>query len=278
MATHTPGASFGYQDFILIRAAYDDVVWAMGRTLAETDASIQPTCHADEQPPALMRVLRGALSLGRMVDGTNEARGYAGAVAVPEPLRPYRLFRGGEAAGPPLTRDAPPAFGTADPTDMFADGWDDVRVSAVSGEEDLIVTEMREFTSGFSSHAFGLSMHLPETDILYFRRSGDAATESHHDFHLYRSGETLRRVLCHANWPQGDPDRAWWEGIADGEATRYEPPGLYYGATEADLLSGAALDVILGSFGLTTTALFRAGATRAPTLYSRRAGGEFLPA
>ncbi|MDU8943934.1 hypothetical protein [Ovoidimarina sediminis] len=275
MTMMSPVENFGYQDFLLVEASQEMVLRALAESLADAEpwgGGFDPENH---KPSLFFRLLMRIMGM-RAADGpwNNPMAGMSPDPDMVGRLDVHMMFTGAEAEGAPLTRDAPPAnagFGG------FAADFDDLRISRVTGHADLTVVEMREMASGMSMTAFGVSSVLSGADVLYFRRSGEAAAEKNYDFHLYRDGDVVRRVLCHATWAGGKEDGAWWEGISDGAVTRYEPAGLYVGAGEADLLDNRKIDAILGTLGLTATRLFGPDGREAPVLFAKRAGGAPLP-
>lgn len=162
-------------------------------------------------------------------------------------------------------------------SEFYAPGGDDMRLSSIEGG--WVLLEYRNFITGGCTQSGMLSEQLDDADVLYFRFSGPKAEEMHYDFHVYQNFSPVHRVLCHETWPRTgpkrtrNPDDSWWEGILDGEDTRYEPAGLYEGATQQTLLDNAKLEAILRHNGLSWAALFGPGARHAPVRYSRQPGG-----
>lgn len=268
---------FGYQDFLVVPVAQGDVLPALARSLGADAAEAGIFDAASYSPPFLFRLLMRAMGMG--VAAGRPPR-LAAPTAPPDPdmvgqLAVHMMFRGAQAEGPFLSHPASPAFGAA--MQALAEDFDDIRISGVAGQDRLAVVEMRDLASGISMTGLGLSVELAGVDVLYFRRSGAAAAEKKYDFHLYRDGGLMRRVLCHATWPHGTSEDEWWEGTSDGPLTRYEPAGLYDGASGATLLDNGKIDAILASFGLDAERLFGPGGRVTPVLFAKRAGGEPLP-
>ena len=267
----------GYQDFLLVEAPRDEVIAALGRDIAEAEESAlrQRWVHP------VLRIVARIFGYGAAYDWADRmARDIETRAGIPSEGAPYRLHSGPDADdGDPILQ---PTQRVGDPRSQASaysgDGWDDLRVSTVAGRPGLTLVEMQQHCSGFSPWGFGLSSQMPGKDVLFFRRSSAWTAERHFDFHLYRDGDTLRRVLCHAQWPFGDAAKEWWEVAADGQLSRYEPGDLYHaGTTEADLLNDAKIDRILGHFGLTADALLAQSGRTSTVLLSRRAGGGPLP-
>ena len=277
MNVQTPITAVGYQDFLLVEAPRDDVVAAIARDLDDTGMPWAET--VSWETPPLYRFLARIFGYGAAMDRTEAMMRAAeeGALLPPEE-HPFTLHDGADS-GKPLSRIAPPAHDFAPGVSAYSgEGWDDVRVSTVAGQPGLTLVEMQEICAGFSPRGFGLSCQLPGVDVLYFRRSGPGAAEAHHDFHLYNSGDTLRRVLCHATWPEGDPSREQWDATAEGPMSAYEPADLYPPiASSATLLDAARIDRILAGFGVTADSLLAPEGRTDAVLLSRKPGGQSLP-
>ncbi len=283
--------NFGYQDFILVNASQEDVLRAIVEDLksaAEDDfqdapmplmaipprdpeareafEAAHPASHL--MPKTLVGAVLSMLGIGRRRRIAAYEAAMADFVDDMPVLDAYSMHLG---TAEPITRVMPPAYGPGEPEALN----DDVQVSAIAGSEWTLV-EYTEQVSGMSMLGFQLSMALESCDVLYFRRSGTLAIEPHFDFHLYRDGDTVRRVLCHCTHPNGDPAQAWWEAIADRPQTRYEPSSVYAGAVERDLLTDARIETILGTIGLSFAKLFGAEQRCNSVLLSRRPGGAPL--
>lgn len=254
MNVHAPAAGFGYRDFALLRVPQEVVVLAVARSIREAEEAAE-------------------------LDRAGEAMRAAG----PDPVRAaqpsYGIRRGAAAAGHATTRSVPGACEAEAAQTECLDGWDDVRVSRLAAAPDWTLVECRDLIPGFSPIAFGLSVALPATDVLCFRRSGAAAAavEAQHEFHLYREGHMQRRVLCQANRAHHGAEREECDCIADEPQARQGPDRPQGRQAGADPLAGQAIEAILGRIGLTTGALFRPGAAADPILFSRRPGGAPLP-
>ncbi|MEO1469121.1 MAG: hypothetical protein AAFV86_08695 [Pseudomonadota bacterium] len=297
---------FGYQDFTLVRAGRAATETAVAALLAEREGPVDagmgaPVMAVPPRDPVPRAVLEAAMAdadpLNRAHAGLTPRTFFAAILTLPGRWRRlgrrlgHRLgVRGrdaamaGDGAGRPetpgfaprpdpspaaITRAAPPAYAAATQANP-PDCPEEIRVSTVAASPGWVLVEHAEAVSGMSLTAHDLSTRLADTDVLYFRRSGAGAAEAQFDFHVYRDGDTLRRVLCHETHPYGDPAQAWWEGIADGAPTRYEPAGLYDGvAGEHDLLTGARIAAILESQGLSVAMLFATGARREAVLFAR---------
>ncbi|MEM9584133.1 MAG: hypothetical protein AAGA08_13565 [Pseudomonadota bacterium] len=265
---------YGYQDFLLIKAPQSEVIDAVCAVTLETDmqpeAQPAPSSRAGGMMKALLKrmPLSKALRKAEEIDPEQAPNG--------ETQKPFTLHRGDAALLADLltTERGPSYLDKSQPHERMA-YFDDVRVSAIDGS-DWVLVEYREFVSGISLLGYGLSTKLQGRDVLYFRRSGDLISEYHNDFHVYQDGETLRRVLCHSTWPEGDIQQEWWENTLDGQMTTYEPDDLYQNAGEMDLLDNAMLESILAKLELSSQKLFSRVLTRDPVLISRRPGGEPL--
>lgn len=265
MNMHAAATSFALQDFLMVEAPQEKVVNAVALALQSQDDDIQ--FGANYKPPFLLRLCFRLIGLGKAFDNQTEVR-----EAAAEDLIPYRMFRNMGAAGL-LTHDS---HHEAPSQDQFQDGWDDVRVSAIS--DNLTLVEYREMVSGMSTLALGLSAHMQGQNILYFRRSGQDTDEARWDFHIWRDSDQTRRVLCHAIHPMGDATQEYWEGIMDGQQSSYEPEYLYDGVKEdRDVLNARKMDAILGTLGVTADGLFAPGSRHSAVLFSRLPGGEDLP-
>lgn len=118
-----------------------------------------------------------------------------------------------------------------------------------------------------------LSSHLYGHDVLAFRRSGGLTRTPEFAFHLMRGGRQLRRVLSRRHEPQSAPDRAWWEGIAEGAMTRFEARSFYEEATEASLMTREIQEAILARIGFRPGMLLVPEGRRRGVLFARRRGG-----
>ncbi len=245
---------FGYQDFTLVQAPLDAVVDAVEKSTSG-DANLDASSVAEPwKPKGLVGYLLKMTPLGKAM-----ARAADMEVDMPlsdDPLPSYNVSRGQAASAPMLMTSAyTPSFGPQAQSSGF-DMKDDIRLRQVLNTNWVLV-EHYEHGTGMSMMGFDLSMSLPQTDVLYFRRSGTQAKELRYDFHVYRDGMNERRVLCHCTHPNGDPQQAWWEGISDCEKSSYEPDDLYTGVTEATLLDNRGIDRILKHMDLTVASLFR---------------------
>ncbi len=257
-----------YVDFLLVEAPLESV----GRAIQEGQTQ-QAECAAN--PPVepvrpgfflrfLMRImgLRNAPPPDEMFEPADgEIHRDQSALAI---------SRDGVWPGTPIGRasgrEHATANGVYDSGDLEA-----IRLSTPPTLSGWTLVECFDMVSGMSMHGFQLSMAMPGQDILYFRLPGPNAHEPHYDFHLYRDGNTERRVLCHCTVPTGTPPSPpWWEGIADGPATRYEHEDDYRGATEATLLDTQKIQAILGRLNTSLDALFDPG-PRPAMLVSRGA-------
>lgn len=275
---------FGQQDFILVRADQVKVAAAIARRLKPVPHCVGGPGRERRAPPrglhawrALGRFLPAALAdraARNDLNGSTEQTPHTGD-GMHDPLPPHMMHTG-EAARPGelLTSDGAPAYG-APAFGIPAEDreTDEMRISIPRAAPDWTLVEYVETVPGLSILAVGLTEHLKGRDVLYFRRSGARAAEQQHDFHCYRDRDMRRRVLSHASYPDGIGGQEWWEGVTDGRITEYEPGGLYDGAREATLLSADKIERILGRIGLSTSALFREGATYDAILFSRKPGG-----
>lgn len=274
---------YAYQDFILVRADQVPVAAAVAKHLLSQDRTLAEAAAPEPARPGLgLRLLgwlfprrvgplvkamdRGAAALAEQEDDSG---------AEPDAPPPFTMHVGAAARpGELLVSQGIPVFA---PAGMGLDDHDpaaeEVRVSVPREAPDWVLVEFVETISGLSLMGGGLSGHLPGCDVLYFRRSGDQARGRRYDFHLYRDQDILRRVLCHATWPEDDPAQEWWEGSLDGALTDYEPPEMYHGATDATVLDNAGISAILGRIGLDEDMLFAPGATEDAILFSRKPGG-----
>ena len=187
---------------------------------------------------------------------------------------PFTMRRNGSAELDRLLAHRSVPGDAAAPADIFVPGVDDHRVSSVAAAPGWVLVEFKELVSGASMMAGSLSGVLPDTDVLYFRLSGKAADARRYDFHVNTNFAPMRRVLCHETGPAAPDGGAWWEVVADGAPSPYEPDGLYDDAAEAMLLDNRKIEAILVHNGLSLEALFSPGARREPVLFSRRPGGE----
>lgn len=271
---------FGYQEFILVEAPADVVAQAVAAYVARSDAMMTEAMTRKWRMPFVFRPIYSvvfAIIMIKQFTRTVLSRDFSRAPD-PELPEPYTVFRGRDAAGPPLTRPYTPFFRVPGSDDAGPERCEDIRVSSVMAHPDLTLVEFCERVSGMSFMAHGLSEELKGRDLLYFRRSGPSALEKTYDFHVCRDGLLKRRVLCHAMHPEADPAQERWEGISDYPQSRYEPEGLYDETTAETLLDNRKIDMILGSFRLDAAALFAPGAAADPVLFARRPDGEPLAA
>lgn len=266
---------FGYQDFILVKAPKADVLEALCEITLENDISVVPEPAASWKSGGVVKMLLERLPFGRSAEPEDALEDETPDTEETPPA-PFGLHEG-EAAHPVelLTTERGPAYMQATQPSEPPQFHDDIRVSSIDGS-DWVLIEYRELVSGVSLLSYSLSTKLEGRDVLYFRRSGDLICEYHNDFHVYQDGETLRRVLCHSTWPEGDIEQEWWESILDGEITVYEPEELYQDVGEMDLLDNDKLEEILAKLALSSQKLFSRVLTCDPVLLSRRPGGTPL--
>ena len=255
---------FGYQDFTLVQAPLEAVLDAVRNSTSE-DADLDANFVAEPwKPKGLVGYLLKMTPIGKAMARAADME--ADMPLSDDPLPSYNVSRGQTTLEPMLMTSAyTPSYGPQAQSSGF-DMKDDIRLRQVLNTNWVLI-EHYEHGTGMSMMGFDLSMSLPQTDVLYFRRSGIQAKELRYDFHVYRDGMTERRVLCHCTHPNGDPQQAWWEGISDGAKTAYEPDDLYASVTEATLLDNTGIDRILKQMDLTVASLFTP--TVDMTLFSR---------
>lgn len=141
---------------------------------------------------AIMRVISGR----EMADALRKKRGEA--YRPPEPIEPFGLhFDANAEPERLLTRE------TDDPAFLI-----EQRVSTLADRPDWILVEFINMMSGLSLTAALLSEPLPGTDVYYFRRTYTQTLKTQHDYHLYRDGQPIRRVMAHKAIPtDGDDER-----------------------------------------------------------------------
>ena len=240
-----------YVDFLLIKAPLETMAQAcLGASQAAENAhgqfDIQPV-----KPGFFLRLLMRLMGI-RYQEPPRELYEPLDPAEI-EPSPPLRIRRGAD-----LWPGAPIARAAGLETDMasFMEMHDRMRLSSPPSAPEWTLIECFEMASGMSMNGFQLSMTLPGQDVLYFRAPGANPRDIHYDFHLYRDGNTLRRVLCHSTLPTTPDAEPWWEGIADGPLTEYEDPALYRGATQATLLDLRKIDAILAPLGPSLDTLF----------------------
>lgn len=268
---------FGYQDFVLVKAPRDKTLAAIRDILARRASGEDPAAGSAFMalPKVITRVFSRRLRPEEQVKVPVEP-------AEPEielPPQPPLALHFDEAAAAPgtmITWERGPLSDPRTALEPPSRYHDDIRVSSPKAAPEYTLVEFREDISGMCLLARDLSTRLHDRDVLYFRRSGDIAHDIHFDFHVYREGATLRRVLCHSTWPLGEETKEWWEGITDGELTRYETAHLYSGVADMDLLDSEKQESILAYLGLSYDMLFKPNATKDAVLISRRPGGEPL--
>jgi len=273
MTMQTPLTAMGHQDILLVKAPADRVLETVARSLASAQHPA-PRAIAPWRPGLAGRTMLRLMGIRYHAEAFEQA--LAGLERIPG-APPWRIHLGPEELlARPIAVVRGPHYRTADePEPVFSE---DVKVSIPADDPGWTLVEYVETVSGFSILGQDLSARLAETDVLYLHRSGPEAVERAHDFHLYRNGDMKRRILCHSTWPQGDPDRAGWEAIADGPPCAYEPAGLTEGKDETELLGSDGVSAIMAATGLAPQRLFAAGGTLHPVLFSRRPGGEPLEA
>ena len=268
----SPTRTFGYQDALLVPAGQDAVARGLARYLAEAAAGPEAPAGGSALGRMVLR-LTGRAARPRRIDG-------------PEDPAPYRFRAIGEAAANlPMVRWTGPVHSPKAVNHAFEEGVDDIRLSTVAAAPDWTLVEFREPGSGPAPLGLALSSRLEGTDVLYLRRTVGTGGEPHWDFHVYRDAEPVRLVLCHATWPEADPQQARWERIAEGAPSAYEPGDLFREgdlheghlpegdpgdeARGATLLDEAKLERILTGLGLSFRTLFGRDCRRDPHLFSR---------
>ncbi len=261
--------NYGYQDFLLVKAPHSDVVEGVcAVTLANEMLSTAPPSRPRKSSGFVQSLIRSRL-LAKDGDASDDN--------TPEVTTPRFTMHHGDAAYPVdlLTSERSPSSSDATASPKQAEFFEDIRISGLKGS-DWVLVEYREAISGMSMLGYSLSTKLAGRDVLYFRRSGDLVSEYKNDFHVYQDGNTLRRVLCHSTWPEGDIEKEWWESSLDGQITVYEPEEIYETSGEMDLLDNSKLDAILGKLDLSHVRLFSRPTRTDTVLISRRSGGEAL--
>lgn len=273
MTVHKQVTEFGKQDFLLVSAPQGTVLAAVVRTLYDMEAETEWAIPRTERPGPVMRALTWVPGLSAVA-----GPGRGGPVLEERGGRSSYFLHRGPAARPglPITSGVTPAPRQDDRPPGMAEDYDEVRVSTPVGRPDWTLVEFREIAANVSILGNALSSQVRGTDVLYFRRSGPRATEPQHDFHVYRDGRPVRRVVCHAVRPKGHADLRWIESFAEGEHSAYERATLYDGAGEADLLDNRKIETILNGLGFSAPILFGAGATRQHVLINRVPGGTPL--
>ena len=257
---------FGHQDFLLVPALAREVRDAVKAEFEAREAGSEATPSAKSQG-FVGRAVRAI----RVTTRTLRKEEMQAPLPTPDlpqtPRAPLRLTKGDDTkvAGTLLTSPC----GQVGESDL-----DDIRISTPRAAPDWTLVEYRETAAGASLLGCAISNRLPSKDVLYFRRSGDIAQDVHFDFHVYRDGEVSRRVLSHSTWPQDDVSAETWEGVAEGEKTRYEAESFEPGVADADMIDERKQELILAYLGLSYDHLFRQGSTNDPMLISRREGGS----
>ena len=267
---------FGYQDFILVKAPRDKTLAAVREILAKRESGGNEASASSAFvviPKVITRVFSRRLRPEEQIKSSVEAP-EPEIELPPQPALSLHIDDSAMVAGPMITWERGPLSDPQTALEPLPRYHEDVRISSPKAAPEYTLVEFREDISGMCLWAHDLSTRLRDRDVLYFRRSGDLAHDIHFDFHVYRDGSTLRRVLCHSTWPLGDETQEWWEGITDGDLTRYETAHLYSGVAEIDLLDAEKQESILAYLGLSYNHLFRIGATKDAVLISRRPGGE----
>ncbi|GGL56976.1 hypothetical protein [Wenxinia marina] len=241
----TPITRFGTQDAILVARSQRDVARAIAALLtfsAEPDA-----------PP------RAGL-VGRLLGRRRAAAPQARAL----PTYTFRAVTPAEADLPLI------GWRLADGRTAEAD--ETIRLSTPVAAPDWTLVETCETVHGISMTALGLSAHLPGSEALYLRRTIGKGGPRQAAFHVYREAEAVRRIACTAIWADGRPASEWWERIADGAPTAYEPAGLMTeGAFGADHFGEAGIEAILGRLGLSLDTLLGPRARRDAHAFERAA-------
>ena len=278
---------FGYQDFILVQSPPASVLSAL-RVVLDHRESGAPLAHP-ERPKGLMRRALNILRRSKHEPGEiPEEVEQTGPVSTlldgdrdqdkPE-VPAFQVYRGqaAELAGQILTSEISISPDQDKVVSLRPRFTDDIRVSTPRAAEDWCLVEFRETLGETCPLAQELSTQMAGAEILYFRRSGDVATDVHFDFHVYCNGQATRRVACHSTWPETDEtfDEVW-TGVTEGTPTRYEGESFDPKASEMDLLDEVKQEMILAYLGLSYDALFRPEAKNDPVLITRRDGGEPL--
>ncbi len=265
MNIHQNLSHFGYQDFLLVEAPQESVVLGVIRHLKLQDESQGPLSQGHKGEPLWKRLFGTGLQAIAALNGFDEE----------EEDTQYRLHRGGDAHGDPITHKCASTTGAT--PDPYFTGWDDIRVSAVLGRPDLSLVEHRDETPGDGKLARELSKRIPGQDILFVRRSGPLAPLQQHDFQVWRDGAQTRRVFCYEA-VDVDQSHSLWDCSIEGQRSKHEPGAIYVGVTDpANTLNASKLDQILATKGVSADQLFGQGGRTNPVLFSRGSwGGELF--
>ncbi|MEM6740059.1 MAG: hypothetical protein AAF646_08075 [Pseudomonadota bacterium] len=243
---------FALIDFLLTSAAPQDVAQALD--MVASSAELRPDARAAP----------GKAGQGGLMARLGFGSGRSGRAS----RRALRVQPKGRLPPSPLARAR-----IGDPD--VGRGETPFRISFPMGPARLTLVEFREDDRPASAVAAALSAAQPETDVFYFRLSGERHPGSETAFHVYRSGAPIRRAasIC----PQGTTTEDEWHFVDSGLPHLIEADSLPALREEPwEIMTPERQGRILTAMGLDPDALFVETAGRMVLDLSSEAGGALL--